>query len=455
MTGSRAVFMKPFAYALAPLALAALLTACAKNPGGSSGPGGATRSSGGIGYVRMDDLVKRHPLYSQLSRLDDSVAALQLKSVVAMSGPALPPDQLRREQAEIQREFQAAADRARTALKQKQDEYAKREAEAIREALAAAGRSGASPGAATIVGSINRELQRQAQSVSAGAEQNVAAYRRQLLDQDAAALRALQRSLNERAARIYQNKVEQLQKKEADYALQLAQDSATERLSLRAKLSNLVLDEAAREEARKALEALDRKQADALAAMKNRDGATLAALQKELHDSTITELGRRAASMRAATLAKINKRELELRQQLALRMGALPAAGGSVTLPKDLPASLRAQLDALHKKYQDEFGKDAKTTLAQFEKTRGDLQRRLARLEGVDAGAVAGSNREIDALEKQRRELYDQMVAQIGREVKVIAARRGVNVVLSDVMAPAGGIDLTSDAEKDIESLHE
>jgi hypothetical protein len=47
------------------------------------------------------------------------------------------------------------------------------------------------------------------------------------------------------------------------------------------------------------------------------------------------------------------------------------------------------------------------------------------------------------------------MVAQIGREVKVLAEQRGINVVVSDIVAPAGGVDLTADAEKDIESLHE
>jgi uroporphyrinogen-III synthase len=61
----------------------------------------------------------------------------------------------------------------------------------------------------------------------------------------------------------------------------------------------------------------------------------------------------------------------------------------------------------------------------------------------------------LGALQKQRGELYDEMVAQIGREVKAVAQKRGVNVVISDVVAPAGGVDLTADAEKDIESLHE
>src|SRR6202035_2535048 len=87
--------------------------------------------------------------------------------------------------------------------------------------------------------------------------------------------------------------------------------------------------------------------------------------------------------------------------------------------------------------------------------TREALSQRLAKLQGVDLGAGAGKQRQLGALEKQRRDLYDQIVAQIGREVKLVAARRGVSVVFGDVVAPAGGIDLTADAQKDIESLHE
>ena len=32
----------------------------------------------GTGYVRIDDVVKHHPLYPQLSQLDDAIAAINL-----------------------------------------------------------------------------------------------------------------------------------------------------------------------------------------------------------------------------------------------------------------------------------------------------------------------------------------------------------------------------------------
>ena len=444
------------ARALIAASLAALaICACAKVENSASGVAGTTKPQGAVGYVRMDDLVRRHPLYAELARLDDDMAALQFKSVGGESGPSLPPDQLRKEQAAIQREFEAASKRAQEALKQKQVEYGKREAEAISQALGATGSTAGAPGGAAIGADIERQLKAQTQAVTAGAQRNLEVYKRQVVAQDSSALEALRRSLNDSALRTYQAKVSEMQKNEADYALQLAQEDSPERLSLRTKLSNLVLDEAAREDARKQLEALDRKESDAMATLKNRDGATLAALQKDLRDRSAGELSRQADAMKSRTLAKINKREVEIRQQLASTTLPGPGPAGGPVVPRNLSPDMRGKIDALHKRYQDEFNADAKTTIEQFQKTRDALAQRLALLQGVDTIAIGGRQRQLGALEKQRRDLYDQIVTQIGREVKVIAARRGVNVVFGDVVAPAGGIDLTADAEKDIESLHE
>jgi len=423
----------------------------------SSAPTGAaagTRPAGEVGYVRMDDLLKRHPLYGELSRLDDDVAALQLKSVGGAQ--AVSPSDLAREQKRLQAELDRAEERTRAALKEKQEDYAKRENAAIRQALAAAG-DVPPGGGASIAGGAASDLQRQAQHVASVAQQNLDRYRHDVLSQNQAALLALQRSLNQKAARTYATEAESLQRKEADYALQLANESSVERLSLRAKLSNLVLDDAAREDARKQVEALDRKQADALAALKNRDGATLSALQARLRAETQSELDRQSGEMNKATLAKLNARELQTRKDVVAKLGLPPAGaeGGPVSGPAGLPADMRTKLDALHKKYQQDFDKDAKTTLDDFAKTRAELAQRFQRLSGVDSAAQESSNKQLLALQHQREQLYDQMVAQIGREVKLIAAKRGIDVVFSDVVAPAGGVDLTADAEKDIESLHE
>jgi hypothetical protein len=400
--------------------------------------------------VRMEALVKVHPLYTQLARLDEDVEALQLKSVgtqVARSGADIASDERA-----LQKELERAADQTKKALTDKQNQYAKREQAAIDAALGAVPGAGNANGA-QIENGVALRAGEQAQRASVAAQNNFSAYRRQVIDQDQQAANSLQRSLAERATREYRARADELQKKEADFALQQASDDSADRLSLRTKLSNLALDDASRADVKKQLDALDQKEADALGSMRNRDQATLLAEQKVLHDGVRAQLGVQVQALRKRTIAKINEREVDTRKQLAMQMG-VPRLGG-VAVPNGIAPDMRAKLEALHKKYQSDFNKDASQTIARFQKTRADLTQRFRQIAGVDASAQAGAGGQMNALRRQRGDLYNEMVAQIDREVKVIAIKRGISVVVSDVVAPAGGVDLTADAEKDIESLHE
>jgi hypothetical protein len=430
----------------------AALAACAHAQTGWPKAAAPVAVDNRVGYVSMERLVKVHPLYPELAHLDDDVAALQLKSVgpqIARSG-----SDIARQEHDLQRELEAAADRTKKALANKQQEYAKREQAAIDAALgAAAGVHGPSGGA--IASGIDRQAQLQARGASAAAQHNFDAYRAQLIDQDRSAVATLQRTLGERAARAFRARADALQRKEADFALQLASDDAAERLSLRTKLSNLALDDASRADVKTQLDALDRKEADSVGAMKNRDQATLAAVAQTLHKQVRGELTQQVGELQKRTYAKISARATQTRAQLSGTLAQLPHAAGGAALPASVDPNMRKKLMALHAQFQGNFNRDASTTIAQFQKTRTDLTRRFQQLAGVDAQAQSGASRQIGALEKQRGDLYGEMVAQIDREVKALAAKRGIGVVVSDVVAPAGGVDLTADAEKDIESLHE
>ena len=58
--------------------LAVALTACSR--GAVTGPTG-TKQSGVMGYVNMDALVKKHPLYGELEKLDAEVDRLAVSGV--------------------------------------------------------------------------------------------------------------------------------------------------------------------------------------------------------------------------------------------------------------------------------------------------------------------------------------------------------------------------------------
>ncbi len=400
----------------------------------------------------MQALIAVHPLYPQLAHLDDDVEALQLRSV----GPAIANSGagVLKAQHELQHELESAANETKAALVKMQREYGAREQRAIDAALGAAGAANG-PSGATIAGNVAAEARVQQADAGAAARRNFDAYRGALVDQNRAAIVALQRSLGARAEREYRARADDLQRKESDYALSLASADAADRLSLRTRLSNLALDDQSRDDVRKQLDALDRKESDAVGAMKNRDTATLIAFQKTLRARVTKELTDDVASLQKRTSAKIASRADQTRATLSNQLGEALSAGGGPGAAANVTPAMRARLLALHKEYQAGFDRDAKQTIERFRKTRTDLSQRFAEVAGLDTQAQRDANAQIDALRKQRRDLYDSMVAQIDREVKTVAQQHGIDVVVSDVLAPASGIDLTDDAKKDIESLHE
>lgn len=435
---------------LALLLLVALLGGCSRHAPAStpaaSPPPGADR----VAYVRMSVLLKAHPLYPELARLDDDMEALQLRNI----GPeaAHPGPELQRQEVALQRELDAAAARARSQLAQKQQFYAERERTAVAQALAAAGGLG-TQSAAGIAQSIAAVSSQQARAAGETAQSNVDVYRRTLLAQEGAAIAIYQKDLGASADRTYVAEADRLRRGEADAALREAQADAAQKLSLRSKLSDLALDDASRTQIEAQLAAIDQREADDLGAQKNRDQATLAALQKQLRANLQRSLAARIAQLRARTVAKIASSEGQTRSALLAQLGTPAVAGGAA--PPAITPALRAKLLALHRRFQGDFNHDAEQTIAAFAATRAQLSARFAALRGADGAAQGSAAAEMNALGRQRAQLYDEMVAQIGSEVRNLARKRGIAVVVSEVVAPADGVDLTDAARTAIEGLHE
>lgn len=429
-----------------------LLAGCGH--GGGSQPAPGATGKGAVGYVIMDDLVKKHPLYDQLARYDRSIEAFDLTSTAPQVAAADP--NLAARERDLQKQLNDAADRTRKLIDEKQKQYQQQESAAIAAALRGAGAGGAS--AAQIAGSVNATARQQQSGVAAQAQRDLDAYRTTLQKQDAAQINAAQKALSERADRTYRAKADELQSKESALSLKMASEDAPQRLALRTKLTSLALDDAAREEAQKQLTAIDRKEADALAATRNRDQQTLVALQAQLKDQVQSDLNAQVAAVRKRSMGSLAQRQQSLSRQVSNLGG--PAVktnvvNGRQQVGSNLPPGLRARIEQLHNDYQKRFQADAKTTLADFQKTRRDLGQRYAQLHGLDGASQQGAQAQIMSLRKKREDLYVQIKDQIDREVRLIAQQRGISVVLTNVVAPAGGVDLTPDALKDIESLHE
>ncbi len=423
------------------------LAACSKPA--VTAPAAVVSGGGTVGYVRMADLVKHHPLYSQLIGYDNSIQALNLRTVIPEV--AKPDASILKAEAALQSELNAAAEHTRRLLAEKSQAYQAREQQAI--ALALRAPAGHTPSAAQIAQQIDRTAQHQSQSVAAQANRDFDTYRKTLVAQDNGELQAAQKTLADRAGRQFRAKQDELQAMESALSMAQANRDAPERLSLRTRLSRLALDDTQRDAVRSQLAALDRSESDALAALKNRDSQTLATLAAQLRGDVQREMQAKAAEIHGRSVAKLNLREQDIRQEFgAPPTAALPAAAASAA---NLSPQLRTTIKALHDNYQKQFDGDAKSTIADFARTRDDLRRRYEQLRGIDASAQSSAAAQIASLTKKRADLYGQMVAQIGREVRLLAQARGISVVVTDPVANAGGVDLTSDAMKDLESLHE
>ncbi|HEY9179818.1 MAG TPA: hypothetical protein VIO32_03800 [Candidatus Baltobacteraceae bacterium] len=427
--------------AAAALLAACALAACAHQPKADD------PNVRGIGYVRVEDVIKKHPLYPQLAQLQDSIDALNLKALGASAVPQTP-QQIAKATQELNRELKQAQDRANAILRQKQVDYQQREQSAIRAALSAAG-AGTNGNAA--VSAMQNVTAQQAQQVTAQANADFQAYQQSVVAQDNAAVRQISAQLSERADKAYRQKATQLQEKESQLSLELSQQDASKRLDLRMKLGNLAMSDAQRKAYRDQLAALDANEGAAVDAQRKRDQQELAAYQKQLRDQTQRDIAAQASNIHAQTQAKLQARHNEVTQQVSSQLqGLTPAA-----VPSNLPAATRDKLQQIDKQFKAQFQADARKTIDEYNATKADLDAQYASLQGADGAATGAANAQVAALQRQRDDLYNKMVDQVKRDAGTIAAKRGLQVVFISVVAAPGGIDLTDDVEKDIESLHQ
>ncbi len=414
--------------------MAAWLTGCAPNVHSSS--------VRGVGYVKLDDVIKHHPLYPQLAQLDDAIAAINLQA--AAPHVPLSAQQIAQQTSELNRELVAAQQRANKILAQKQRDYGRREEQAVSAAMAAAGVSGGGAQAAARMSSTSAQ---QAQQAANAANADYVAYQQSVIAQDNAASSSIVRQLQVQAAQKYRAKAEQLQQNETDLSLRLTQQDAAQRLAVKMRLSNLALDPTERKEAQAQLDALNSKEESAMNAQRKADAATLRAYQAQLSQQTGEAVRNQVGAITAQTQAKLAEHRNEVGAQLRNI--------GPPSMPANLSPKVQEQIAQIHRQFVAQFQADVGKTIADYNATKADLDRQFEALHGADVGATGAAAKQLDALQRQRDDLYAQMVAQVQREATRIGREEGFSIVFIHVQAANGGYDLTNQLIKDIESLHE
>jgi hypothetical protein len=415
-------------------AAAALSTGC--------GPNVHSASVRGTGYVRLDEVVKHHPLYPQLSQLDDAIAAIDL----AASAPQVPRTaaQIAQQTAELNRELHDAQVRADRILALQQQNYSRREQQAIAAALAAAGVKGSGALAASQMSGASAQ---QASQAAQAANADLQAYQQSVVAQNNAATSAIANQLETQANQKYRAKAEQLQQNETDLSLRLTQEDASQRLAIKMRLSNLAMDPAARKQAQSQLAALDEKEGQALATQRSADAAVLRAYRAQLDNETGGAIRSQAGAIAAQTQSKL----VEHRNEVGAQLRSI----GPAPLPTNLSPSVQSQLAQIHRRFVGLFQADVAKTIQEYNATKTDLDRQFAALHGADVGATGAAAKELSSLQSRRSDLYGQIVAQVQRDATRLAKDEGFSIVFDNVRAAAGGYDMTNQVIKDVESQHE
>src|SRR5579863_1918364 len=336
--------------AFALLAAAAILV-CA-----GCAPNVHSASVRGTGYVRLDDVVKHHPLYPQLSQLDDAIASINLR----YTGRQVPlgAQQMAAQTAELNRELRDAQVRANKILAQKQHDYERRESQAVQAALQAAGVHGQGGLAAE---QMSNQSALQAQQAASAANADYQAFQQNVVAQDNAASSSVMRQLQAQAEQKYRAKAEQLQQNETDLSLRLTQQDATARLAIKMRLSNLAMDPDARKQAVSQLAAINAKEAGEVAAQRSADAATLRAYRAQLDKETGTAMRSQVGAIQSQTQAKLEEHRNEVSSQIR--------SLGPAATPPNLSPGVQAQIAQIHRQFVGRFQSDAKKTIQEYNET--------------------------------------------------------------------------------------
>ncbi|MHB8178220.1 MAG: hypothetical protein ACYDA5_00450 [Vulcanimicrobiaceae bacterium] len=394
----------------------------------------------GVGYVRVDQVIKHDPLYPQLTKLNDAIAAVKLQYA---GSPPPSTAGIAAQTTQLAQELKVAGEQTSRILAQTRADYEQRERAAIAAALAAVGNTGAGDRAGQSMGATSAA---QAQAIAKQATQGFVRYQQSVVREDRATIAKIAHQIQLKAARKYQARVMEDQQREAQLSYSLSKQDAPKVVAIKTRLSNLALDGATKKRLQGELKAIEQRERAAIDAMRNRHKASLTAYGKQLQARTNAQVAQQAQNIQRDSQSKVAMQ----RDAVLAKLRAL----GPAPLPQNLSPATKAKIETIHHQFTGEFEAQAQKIIANYDSTKADIDRQYAALTGANAGATGAAGQELAKLERRRVSLYRQMETQVRNDAQRVARRLGLRVVFQGVIAASGGYDLTNQVTKDIESLN-
>ncbi|MDP9024442.1 MAG: hypothetical protein M3N13_03575 [Candidatus Eremiobacteraeota bacterium] len=362
----------------------------------------------GVAYVRTDEVMKHHPLYAQLAKLEDAITAINL-SAAAPRVPRSAADvaagvkQLNQQL----RDSQARADKT---IAKTQSDYTQKEREADIAALSAAG---IDTSALKASAQMNATSQAQAAAAAAAANADYVAYQQSVVSQDNAASNAIAAQFQKQSQEKLRARAEQFSQDETDLSLRLAQADSESLLALKTKLNNLALDAATRSSLEGQINALQNKEASQVGALRERDQRNLAIYGAQLRSQADGQIRTAISRIRSQTQSKLSTRRDAVGAQIRSLNGP--------TLPQNIPPDVQKKLAQIHAQYASQFQTDAQKVVETYNAEKSDLDRQFAALQGQDVGATGAAAKQLADLQKHHDDLQRQMVDQIHRNAGIFS----------------------------------
>ncbi len=353
----------------------------------------ATNGAAPVGFADLSQLLAAHPLHKVLDGYDREIAALRSTQSAL---PGDPGARARQAGAAVARD----AASARLKIQQIASGSESRDRSQERAALAAL-------------------------SAAPSADRAMAAYRDALARETSANLRAYSNAIATRTGRALDARRQQLLEKEAAYAFALSRRDSGARFVLRLKLQDLHLDRETRGRIQAELDALTRRDAGAVAAMRHTDAALLDRYRQTVEREGAVADASMASQLRAKATAN-----------LRLRTGVLQVSSSNAVAP-----SVAARVAGFAASYR--HNADAGQIDAGLQKAGNDLPNGFARLSDADRLSRGEVATQIRQLQERRAELYRAIVAQIERNARQLAHERRLGNVVFKGPRPEGSVDLT------------